>query len=374
MKWAVLVACQPRLWTGNEANEPSSRFEDREEAAMASAEEDVELQELVDFLDHKREDVRQMAAQHVEALSGSVDGAARLGRAATKLYPSLLRGMAEDVHRATAIVNMSQDELQAKRIAECGAVERCMDMLRDGDCEHKHLATMLLVNLTQVESCAEGVLRLDSEKLKGVHAVFLLRRIASSPPEELHDPFEHAADVLTNLTRLEAGRAVLTDQHLAAASVLVEQLESGSATRRRGAAACLKNLCMEEESVKSVMDQLGEPHHIETEIQEGGGTLKKTLWEKLLQPLSGRVPKEHDAQVRALVAETVLCIASYDAGRKALWKANAPELLRKGYEYEEDPAVCSAMEQTAEFFISTAQDAQEESVLPSAQGVNNESE
>lgn len=341
---------------------------------MASVEGDVELQELVDFLDHKREDVRQMAAQHVEALSGSVDGAARLGKAATKLYPSLLRGMANDAHRATALVNMSQDEAQAKNIVECGAVERCMDMLRDEDCAHKHLATMLLVNLTQVESCAERVLRLDNEKLKGVHAVFLLQRITRTPPEELHDPFEHAADVLTNLTRLEAGRTVFTDQDLAAASVLVEQLDSSSVIRRRGAAACLKNLCMDEDLVRSVLHQLGEPRKVEAEPQEGDESSGYTLWEKLLQPVSGKMPKEHDGQVRTLVAETILCIASYDSGRKALWKANAPEVLRKGYEFEEDPAVCNAMEQTAEFFISTAEGAEGTPILPTVEGHSDEKE
>lgn len=34
------------------------------------------------------------------------------------------------------------------------------------------------------------------------------------------------------------------------------------------------------------------------------------------------------------------------AGRAALWAANAPEKLRKGYEYEEDRDVCAAMEAT----------------------------
>lgn len=41
-----------------------------------------------------------------------------------------------------------------------------------------------------------------------------------------------------------------------------------------------------------------------------------------------------------------------DAGRKALWKVNAPDVLKQGYEYEEDPDVCDAMEQATALFMS----------------------
>ena len=44
--------------------------------------------------------------------------------------------------------------------------------------------------------------------------------------------------------------------------------------------------------------------------------------------------------------------AQTEAGRAALWKVNAPTLLAKGYEYEEHPGVCQAMESAAEVFMA----------------------
>lgn len=58
-----------------------------------------------------------------------------------------------------------------------------------------------------------------------------------------------------------------------------------------------------------------------------------------------------DGEAREALAEAVLCLARVDPARKALWRLDAPRLLQKGYELEEDPAVCAAMEATAELFL-----------------------
>lgn len=44
-------------------------------------------------------------------------------------------------------------------------------------------------------------------------------------------------------------------------------------------------------------------------------------------------------------------LARTDAGREALWKVNAPTLLKKGYEEEQHPGVCAAMEAAARDFM-----------------------
>ena len=41
-------------------------------------------------------------------------------------------------------------------------------------------------------------------------------------------------------------------------------------------------------------------------------------------------PKEKDDLVREYMAESLLALASDEAGRKALWAVRAPEILKKG--------------------------------------------
>ena len=59
-----------------------------------------------------------------------------------------------------------------------------------------------------------------------------------------------------------------------------------------------------------------------------------------------------DEGVREALAEAVLCLARVDGARKQLWACNAPTLLQRGYEYEENPTICACMEATAELFLS----------------------
>lgn len=46
--------------------------------------------------------------------------------------------------------------------------------------------------------------------------------------------------------------------------------------------------------------------------------------------------------------------AETDAGRRALWQLDAPTKLRTGYETEEHPGVCEAMERIANIFLSSS--------------------
>lgn len=62
----------------------------------------------------------------------------------------------------------------------------------------------------------------------------------------------------------------------------------------------------------------------------------------------GRESNEH---IREALAEAILYLAQSNKGRKALWDLDAPQLLRRGYEYEEHIATCEAMEQTAQLFL-----------------------
>ena len=63
---------------------------------------------------------------------------------------------------------------------------------------------------------------------------------------------------------------------------------------------------------------------------------------------------EHDDVVRERVAGALLLLTEVEEEdvRAALWQKNVPELLKKGYELEEHPAVCDAMERIAESLMA----------------------
>jgi hypothetical protein len=93
----------------------------------------------------------------------------------------------------------------------------------------------------------------------------------------------------------------------------------------------------------------------------------------ILDVLCGITAKEEDAAVREALAEAVLCLARHDGARRRLWTADAPALLQKGYEYEENPTVCACMEATAELFLADGfQPAEEQSGQAAAAGEGGE--
>mmetsp|Transcript_15920 Transcript_15920/g.44472 ORF Transcript_15920/g.44472 Transcript_15920/m.44472 type:complete len:105 (+) Transcript_15920:584-898(+) len=71
-----------------------------------------------------------------------------------------------------------------------------------------------------------------------------------------------------------------------------------------------------------------------------------------MHPISGEEPKELEDSVRQAVAEAILMLAAEEEGREALLEHDAHLVLKKGYEYEECPGVCDAMERTAAIFMT----------------------
>lgn len=78
------------------------------------------------------------------------------------------------------------------------------------------------------------------------------------------------------------------------------------------------------------------------------------MLEGLLRPVSGRRPLELSSEVRQACAEALLQLATLEEGRDALWRLDAPNALKKGYEDEEHPGVMEALEQTARLFIENS--------------------
>lgn len=300
-----------------------------------------ELDELIEFLDDSRPQIKQHAAELVQGLTGSPEGIAKLAGRSAKLLPPLFRLVAapEATSRAAlvALVNLSQEPAVQQQLLALNAVGRCMDYVREKSCPGRNdLLVMLLANLTSLEAGAEALLQAGKGALEGLNVAMLLKLFLLPVAPGEQDMYEHVATILPNVTRFAAGRRLLLQPGRGLLQALASQLRSGSELRRRGCAGAIKNCCFSCEADGTAGDIVAEGEALAL----------------ILDVLCGISGKEEDDSVRESLAEAVLCLARVDDARKQLWKADAPTLLQKGYELEENPTVCACMEATAELFLA----------------------
>ncbi len=237
--------------------------------------------------------VQMQAAQLVQGLTATADGLATLATVSDTLLPSLLRLLpsARITDLATcalsSLINLSQDKATASALVDANAVALAADYLRERPPHlSPQLLIMLLANLTtqtkgaqrlvlgsgglpagtHMYVCGEG--GVASFRVSGCvvqhvtlsfaaacqeqiptttstkhHSAMLVKLLLTSTTSPTQEEYAHIADVLTNITRTAEGRRVLVDQHHLPA--LAEQLKGQcSETRRRGAAAMLRNICL----------------------------------------------------------------------------------------------------------------------------------
>ncbi|KAH7616908.1 putative Protein HGH1-like protein [Nannochloris sp. 'desiccata'] len=301
-----------------------------------------DLGDLIGFLSEIRLDVKQHAVELVQGLTGSPEGIAQLATRTDALLPPLFRlvGAAQPAISRPALsslVNLSQEPAAQKKLLELNAPARCMDYLKENTCRgQEDLLIMLLANLTAAEEGAAALMQLGKTGLEGLNLAILLRLFLDTTNIKAgEDPFEHVATILPNVTRFKEGRQVLLEPGRGALTALASQLRSKSELRRRGCSGAIKNCCFTCEEDGTVED-IGE---------------ESSALADILGVLAGIPEIEKDDIVRENLAEAVLCLAKVPDARKKLWAADAPELLKKGYEFEEHPGVCEAMEGAAQFFL-----------------------
>ena len=98
--------------------------------------EKEEVDELVEFLSDKRSDVRKEAATIVAGLTGTDDGLQTLTDKRETLISPLLHLLGKDPPESTpsaqALINLTGHSLEVVVGGEQGAVERCIDFIKDG--------------------------------------------------------------------------------------------------------------------------------------------------------------------------------------------------------------------------------------------------
>jgi hypothetical protein len=224
--------------------------------------------------------VRKAAVDTVLGLTGDDDGKRLLVAAGAPARLARLVGDDDDGVAASAVralVNLTDDAGVTAELLRARIVSKVMDAVRDPECAHRRDAVMLLANLTTSDEGAAAVLEDApttggggaSGATPGQHLRRLVQALVATPDgggrgrggagapsggggaaaggggRAAGDPFEYAAHVLANLTRLEAARAILLEPERRILPALFPQLQSRSTVRRFGVASAIRNVCFE---------------------------------------------------------------------------------------------------------------------------------
>ncbi|KAL9246395.1 hypothetical protein vseg_019936 [Gypsophila vaccaria] len=323
----------------------------------------TELEELLHFLSSPSPPVKRAAVDIVRGLTGSDDGIQSLAEYSKILLTnlSLLLGDPKEVSEpaAESLINLSQNSDLAKQMISIGLVVTAMDLLYKQESAIKRLLVMLLVNLTQLDAGISSLLQIENEKLHGLNVMKLVRSFCRTPDEKQGDPFEHVGSILVNISKKEAGRAILLDPKRGLLKQIIMQFDSPSSLRKRGVAGTIRNCCFDAETKL--------PNLLLT---------SEFLWPALLLPVAGnkvyseedtsKMPNElasalsierepvTDTEVRIQALEAIYLIVLQEAGRRAFWSINGPRILQLGYEDEEDPKVMEAYERAGSLLVETS--------------------
>ncbi len=147
-----------------------------------------EVDELVEFLSDKRSDVRKEAATIVAGLTGTDDGLQTLTAKRETLISHLLHLLGKDPPESTpsaqALINLTGHSLEVVSLAvNKGAVERCIDFIKDGECAPVDLLLSLLANITKAEGGVH-VLSQEGKPLEGFYIQRLVQLLVSGKPQE----------------------------------------------------------------------------------------------------------------------------------------------------------------------------------------------
>lgn len=301
-----------------------------------------ELDEVIAFLSDKNPAVREQAANIVQGLTGTDDGAKLLFDKADALVPKLLHMIgkegAESKYAATALVNLTHDPDVITKCVNKGVVERAMDALRDGDGAPVDLLLSILANVTTAESGVH-VISQEGKPLEGFYVSKLIQLLSTGKPEEQYD---QAASVLTNVTRDPIGRRVFLDPKRGLLASVIPFMTQPNELRRERVAAALRNCCMDDVQRKALLS------FVSPGASEADGDVVRAL----LRPISGKkVGAELSDNVRRACAEAIYALAKDEDGRALLSKLEAPRLLRDGYELEEHAETCAALVASGDLFL-----------------------
>jgi hypothetical protein len=323
-----------------------------------------DVEELVAFLGSPRADVRAAAVQHVLAVSGTDAGVVMLlsaGEGAKSTLELLVRMLgdapAAAADAASALTNMSCNERARDALVQS---ERAWKPLLEAVSELQRLAPdkavparavaclKLLNNLT---TTLAGSQRFITGRLGEQHAGLELRLVVAAflAGGRRHVELAPAALVMTNVSRLDAGRDVLVAKRGAELCRLLAllALPETPVETRLALAETARNCCLIDETAhrkllrgdvvpRLLLPLLGPTGVREQEdYNELPPLLKAALME---QAREGGAPvrREPDARVRGAVVDTLVLLCSSRRGRDRLRDCKAYAVVKEYHAEESD--------------------------------------
>lgn len=340
------------------------------------------MEEVVGFLEDKRDEVRAEAATTVASLTGSVDGVKLLQGNCKLLYPVLLRLLHDTSSTVVSqvyatLVNLSLDETACRELLALGVVQRVMEILRSGDDFGETPApslvgpAKLLSNLTLHQSAIDQLLQKGKGPLEGYFVSWIVKAIVCDD-EGKREEREYFSCVLTNVSQDAVGRRALLDSGGANLRVLNDEIDLGktqTALRRESLCKVYRNVfmgCAKDNTTKDLEETgaIAACVRLLSSIAESpAATSSGTI---PLNPAAAPAPAEAlTAPCRRAILEGILCLAEEEDTRRELWKQRVPDILQKVYEAEPDISeINEVIERCADIFISNTEteEAQEDQV------------
>ncbi|XP_024515697.1 protein HGH1 homolog isoform X3 [Selaginella moellendorffii] len=335
-----------------------------------------ELDELLMFLSSPAPNLRKAAVDIIEGLTGSDEGIAKLSTKLSILLPALVQLLAGNKlvakPAAGALVNLSQDQEVGEMLLELGAVASAMDQIGKQGQDVDKLMVMLLVNLTTLEPGARLLCEEGDEKLKGLHMSRLVRLFSRTPEEGMirklflyttcvccvgDDAYEHVGAILVNVSRTDLGRKLMLDTKRGLLKQVLRQCDSKSLVRRRGVIGTIRNCCFEAPSHLPSLLSLSELLWPCLILPAAGSKIyseeeRSKMPPELAVPLSIERQAEPDSQIRREALDALYLLIKQEAGFRAFWELGGADVLKSGYENEEDPEVMDKYEQLGSLIIA----------------------
>ena len=342
-----------------------------------------EILELIHFLSQEqRPDVKAIALQQIQGLTGSKDGLELIKKCAinncslevTNLFQHLStitagtdQVLAKDA--ALALINLSSDKELASLALTNGDFDKALDksivpelwsVLEDPNSSIADPVCMIFCNISTHDSqtCGQVFKSLSGQRTFSIDRIITI--FAKEGYNKKGANMHYLAPFISNLSQLSDVREQLMDKNnpVALSRLLAFTQYPGSRVRRGGVIGALRNCCFE----TSFHDWL---------LSEVNGI---DILPRLLLPLAGPTPEdmdpdevdklpidlqylgdekevEGDPDLRKMLLESLLQLCATRSGRESLRSKNTYHILKELHKVETEPDVKLACENVVDLLI-----------------------
>lgn len=329
------------------------------------------LDELCDFITPEtRLDVKTLALHHVLSMTGSVESKALLLSHKKILDNILTLAFKSNEQNATnkdaffTLINLSADEHQARQLLDIlpDLIDKIIDYICKEESRFSDAACGVLSNLSRTnENCkiiakyftvndSNNNEEISSRSLESLLKCFCTENFNKS------NSLNYLAPFICNLTQLEEIREIILKENIILLRLLPYTTFAKSVIRRGGIIGAIKNCCFnydhhehllqspEIDILSRLLLPLAGPEEFDAEDTD-----------KLpddLQYLPPTKEREEDADIRSMLIETLMLLASRKSNRDYIKEKNAYVIMRELHKWETDSKAKAVCEKFVQILIS----------------------